>query len=96
MFRVWGKLIKDNRLLRDTVAEIDDHSINRTKKVYKALDLICYDFDLAKPIWLDVNKEDFIRTSKTRFTKDSFIEPVDFDYLEFQVIEEDEQIESQI
>ena len=32
---------------------------------------------------------DFIRHSKTRFTADSFIETIDFDYLEFHVIEED-------
>ncbi len=89
MFRVWGKLIKDNHLLRDTVAVIEDNHISRTQKVYKALEQMCYEFDLAKPIWLDVNKEDFIRTAKTRFTKDSFVESVDFDYLEFQVIEED-------
>lgn len=89
MFRIWGKLIKDNHLLRDTVVIIEDNHISRTKKVYKALEQMCYEFDLAKPIWLDVNKEDFIRTAKTRFTKDSFVEAVDFDYLEFQVIEED-------
>ncbi len=89
MFRVWGKLIKDNRLLRDTVTIIEDNHMSRTKKVYKALEQMCYEFDLAKPIWLDVNKEDFIRTAKTRFTQDSFVESVDFDYLEFQVIEED-------
>lgn len=89
MFRVWGKIFKDNRMLKDTVAEIDDYSINRTKKVYKALDIICREFDLATPIWLEVNKRDFIRVSKTQFTADSFIESIDFDYLEFQVIEED-------
>lgn len=89
MFRVWGKLIKDNHLIKDTVAEIDDASMSRTQKTYKALDMICYEFDLARPIWLEVNKKDFIRVSKTRFTQDSFIESVSFDYLEFQVIEED-------
>ena len=35
------------------------------------------------------NKKDFIRRAGTRFTKDSFIEEVDFDYLDFHVIEED-------
>lgn len=89
MFRIWGKLIKDNRLLKDMVVEIEDYSISRTKKVYQALDEMCYEFDLAKPIWLDKNKEEFIRHARTRFTKDSFIEDVEFDYLDFQVIEEE-------
>jgi len=89
MFRIWGKLIKDNRVLKDTVVCIEDYTITRTKKVYQALDQICYEFDLAKPIWLDGNKNDFIRRARTQFTKDSFVEDVDFDYLDFQVIEEE-------
>lgn len=89
MFRVWGKIIKKNRLMKDTVVEIEDYTISRTQKVYQALDTMCYEFDLAKPIWLDINKKDFIQYAKTRFTKDCFIEEIDFDYLEFQVIEEE-------
>mgnify|MGYP000248438898 CR=1 FL=1 len=57
MFRVWGKLIKDNRLLKDTVICINDYEMTRTHKVYKALEDMCYEFDLAKPIWLKKNKK---------------------------------------
>ena len=89
MFRVWGKIIKDNHLVKDTVAIVDDFDLSRTKKTYRALDIICREFDLATPIWLESNQKDFIRVSKTRFSQDSFIETIDFDYLEFQVIEED-------
>ena len=35
------------------------------------------------------NIPDFKRHSKTRFRQDSFIEHIEFDYLEIQVIEED-------
>ena len=54
----------------------------------QALDEICHEFDLSQPIWLDSNIRYFQLHDKTRFTKDSFIESIDFDYLEFQVIEE--------
>lgn len=87
MFRMWGKIFKQNRMLNDTVITIDN-DLNRTRKVYQALEEICYEFDLPKPLWLESNKQDFIRNSKTRFTKDSFIEDIAFDYLEIQVIEE--------
>ncbi|MBQ9872067.1 MAG: hypothetical protein IJM27_09035 [Eubacterium sp.] len=89
MFRVWMKLVKDTHLLKDTVVEIDDPDETRTHKVYKALEEGCHRLDLAIPIWLELNKKDFIRHAKTRFTADSFIETIDFDYLEFHVIEED-------
>ncbi|MCR5701617.1 MAG: hypothetical protein K6G76_05665 [Lachnospiraceae bacterium] len=87
--RIWGKLMKDNHLIKDIVVENYDYNLSRTKKVFQALDEMCYEFDLAKPIWLETNKEDFIRRSRTRFTKDSFVEDIEFDYLDFHVIEED-------
>lgn len=58
--------------------------------IFQALEEICYDFDLGKPIWLSSNVSEFQRHSKTRFRKDSFIEEIPFDYLEIQVIEEDD------
>lgn len=88
MFRLWGRQVKDNKLLRDTVicnAEED----TRTHKVMDALTEICYQFDLGKPIWLDGNVRDFQMHAKTRFNRDNFIEEISFDYLEIQIIEED-------
>lgn len=86
--RIWFKLMKGNHLLRDmTVTE--DSKDTRTHKIFHALDEVCYEFDLEKPIWLDANVNEFKRHAKTRFTQDSFIESVDFDFLEMQVIEED-------
>lgn len=89
MFRVWGKLMKDNKIIKDYTVCIEDYTMTRTAKVYKALDEMCYEFDLEKPIWLTANKEDFIRHARTRFSGDNFIEAIDFDYLDFQVIEEE-------
>ena len=89
MFRVWGKLFKSNRLIKDITIENDTATMSRTAKVYQALNDMCYDFDLQVPIWLDSNKKEFIRHDKTRFYQDSFIENIDFDFLEFHVIEED-------
>lgn len=88
MFRMWGKIWKNNHLLQDTVICITDYSLSRTAMVFQALDNICYEFDLSKPIWLDVNISEFQRTAKTRFTQDCFIEQISFDFLEIQIIEE--------
>ena len=88
MFRLWAKEFKDNRMLRDTVIE-DSSDDTRTHKVFRAIDEVCCQFDLSKPIWLDSTVADFKRHDKTRFTQDNFIETIDFDYLEIHVIEED-------
>ncbi len=87
MFRLWAKLIKENRLLKDTTIE-NDSKDTRTHKIFQALDDVCIAFDLGKPIWLKANVNDFKRHAKTRFLQDNFIEEIEFDFLEIQVIEE--------
>lgn len=88
MFRVWGKIFKDNRLIKDITVENEDED-TRTHKVFQALDEICYAFDLSRPIWLDSNIQEFKRHARTRFRPDSFVDAVDFDFLDFHVIDED-------
>ncbi len=86
--RIWAKLIKDNKILKDMVVENNDND-TRTHKVFNAIDSISHDFDLSRPIWLDATVNDFKRHDKCRFYQDNFIDEIDFDYLEIQVLEED-------
>ena len=88
MFRLWAKIFKDTHMLRDTVI-CDDTPDTRTHKVFHALDEICHEFDLGKPLWLDATVQEFKVHAKARFYQDNFIEHIDFDYLEIHVIEED-------
>lgn len=88
MFRLWGKIWSENHLIKDYVVCIDKND-TRTHKVFQALEEVCYKFDLEKPMWLDKNIRDFKKHAKTKFRADNFIEEIDFDYLEIQVIEED-------
>lgn len=89
MFRLWAKIIQDNHLIKDTVI-CDGSNDTRTHKIFRALDEIVCQFDLGKPIWLDVTVNDFKKHARTRFYQDNFIEAIDFDFLEIQVLEEDD------
>lgn len=89
MFRVWAKIFKNNHMLKDHVFVNDNKDMTRTKKVLSALSDACVEFDLGEPIWLDANISEFKKVSKTKFYQDNFIESIEFDYLEIQVIEED-------
>lgn len=89
MFRLWAKVFKENRLIKDMVVVNDNNELRRTQKILKAFEEVCQEYDLPKPIWLDSTISEFKRYSKTRFTQDCFIETIDFDYLEIHVIEED-------
>ena len=87
MFRLWGKIFKDNRMLKDTVI-CDDTDDTRTHKIFHALDEICCQFDLSKPIWLDSTIAEFKKHDKVRFYQDNFVDSIDLDYLEIHIIEE--------
>ena len=88
MFRIWAKIWKGNRMLRDMVVCNDNVQMTRTHKIFAALDEICNEFDLSKPIWLDATVADFKKHDRTRFTQDNFIDKIEFDFLEIHVIEE--------
>ena len=79
--RIWFKIYTDTHLMRDITIE-NNSDDTRTHKIFKALEDACLAFDLGKPIWLDSNISDFKRHGKTRFTKDNFVEDIDFDFLE--------------
>ena len=87
MFRLWAKEWKNNHMIKDIVV-CDESEDTRTHKVFHALEEVCYAFDLSKPIWLDATIEEFRRHSKARFYQDNFVDGIEFDYLEIQIIEE--------
>lgn len=88
MFRLWGKIWKENHLICDTTFE-EESTDTRTHKIFSGLDYICNAFDLEKPIWLEMTIAEFKKHNKARFYQDNFIEEIDFDYLEIHIIEED-------
>lgn len=87
--RIWARQFLENRMIKDTTIE-DFSGDTRTHKVLNSLEKVCIEFDLPKPIWLETNIKEFKKISKTRFTKDSFMEDIPFDFLEFLIIEEDQ------
>ena len=88
MFKLTGTIFKDNRPQKHIICTKSEAD-TRTHKVMHALEQICYQLDISFPIWLESNITQFRRTAKTRFYQDSFIEAIDFDYLEIHVLEED-------
>ncbi len=88
MFKLWAKTFKNTHMLKDAVIE-DASADTRTHKVFHALEKACTEFDLGTPIWLDKTVSDFRRYAKTRFYQDNFMETIEFDYLEIQILEED-------
>lgn len=76
--RFWGKIKTEDRILRDLVREDTDFSA--------ALIGLCSHLDLGKPIVCDKHINEIRLFGRTVFYPDDFIESVDFDTFEVEII----------
>lgn len=86
--KIWAREMKNGHMVQETTIE-DFSDETRTHKVFHALEEVCLQFNLARPIWLDSTVRDFQRRARCRFYPDAWVEEIPFDYLEIQVMEED-------
>lgn len=75
MFRLWGKIMKNNKFLEEKVIAIDNPSLNTNDKIQAALEIFCHDFDLEKPMWFDKNTKNLTRFPKHLFVKTNLSNP---------------------
>lgn len=89
MFRLWGIVRKDNKMIKNMVVENTDAFTSEEERLQHCIDEICYAFDLQRPMWLPKNQREYENYRRTALTQDNFIEAIHFDALELEVIEED-------
>jgi len=89
MYRLWGKIIKHNKIQESIVIYNTNERLTLTQKRNICLEEICYKFDLQYPAWFNQNEKDYSMFYKTSFNADNFMEPIDFDILEIEYIPED-------
>lgn len=76
--KIWGKLLKKNKIIKDMVAAVEDGE-SYQENLKKCILDICREFDLERPYWLPYNVDEYNRRRKTSFTQDNFMDTVDFD-----------------
>lgn len=86
MIRLWGKIIKENKIISQEVSECTDKK-DPFLLVDRCLQALCKKLDISEPYWLDKNKQEYKKHLKASFTQDNFIETIDFDRFEIEVIE---------
>lgn len=90
MFKVWGKVIRSNRIIESI--DIEDQSTESLEKKFKkSLEKICYKLDLSVPLWLAIHDKELMSFKRATFTASDFVEAVDFDKLEVDLISTDEK-----
>ena len=74
-------------MINDQVFELNKIDLSFDEKLDQGLEALCYHFDIQKPMWFNDTSEDFSLIGKTRFMDHHFIENIDFDYFEIELIE---------
>ncbi len=90
MLRVWGIIRKKNKILQDMVAEYPGDDISEMDMLHECIQQICYEFDLQRPIWLSKNQREYGEYRRIVLTQDNFIEPIDFDALELEILDNED------
>ncbi|WP_203527779.1 hypothetical protein [Clostridium thermarum] len=84
MLRIWGKILKDNRIIKDTVVTSDIEG-SYQDNLKACIVTICRELDIEKPYWLPNNLEEYNKRGKVIFDQNNFIDFINFDKL---VVEE--------
>lgn len=90
MYKLWAKQIKNNRIINSVVAENKDN-ISVEEKRGKCIDEICKKFDLGIPVWLKSHDMDFSQFNYVVLYPGDFIDEIDFDKLEIELIDDEKK-----
>lgn len=79
MFRIWGKIIKDGKIIRQITYEREDKFAY--SNFFSYLTDICEWLDVATPVLLKTHIFNFAKFNTVRFIPRDFTESVEFDKL---------------
>ena len=86
--RIWAKVLQDHRIIRETVREFSSARPSDLEGWSGPVHELCQDLDLCRPVILGKHVNDLMRFSRVVFRPSDFIETVDFDEFELEVLSE--------
>ena len=79
MVKIWAKVIKENKLVKDIIYEsIDTFNIS---DLYLYMQEICHKMDEPSPVVLKTHENNFLNFNTCTFLSRDFVESVSFDKL---------------
>ena len=84
--RVWGTLHKNNKIIKSKTAVSEN--AESSCAFLECLEQIYHDLDLSEPLWISKHQRDIANFRHVKFFPDDFIDPVNFDWLEIEIIDE--------
>ena len=86
--RIWAKVLQDHRIMREAVREFASARPSDMEGWSSLLHELCQDLDLCRPVVQRKHVNDLARFSRVVFKPADFIESVDFDEFEIEVLSE--------
>ncbi|MDK2809408.1 MAG: hypothetical protein PWR27_117 [Petroclostridium sp.] len=91
MFRLWGKIIKNNRIIKQYIAQCDRNNLSQKEMLELCIEEICRELDIQQPMWFSLHERDFAGYGRVTFRADAFIEEIEFDAFEIELIKEEKK-----
>lgn len=79
MIRIWAKIYKNNRIVKDTIYESIDNFHKET--FYVHVQELCHKLDIPTPLILNYHISSYIEFNRCIFKPADFVEQVHFDKL---------------
>lgn len=78
MFRIWAKIIINEKLVKDTMLEISSYDFHKFNSYMQE---IAYRLDIPTPVIINRHIINFTVYNNTTFLSDDFVESINFDKL---------------
>lgn len=88
MYRLWGLIRKNNKRVKDMIAQSTEPGLTEEARLEQCIQQMCSAYDLQRPMWLPKNVRDYETYKRVVLNQDNFIEFIDFDALELEVLED--------
>ena len=79
MIRIWAKVMKKDKILKQYMFE--KASLMDYSEFFSYLREICENLDIATPVLIKTHLFNYAKYNNVRFTKDDFVESIEFDKL---------------
>lgn len=85
MLKIWGKIIKNGKLIKSQTYQSDANKLENA--MLESLEYFGKTFDIEVPLWQTNHTKQLGVFHKIIFRNDDFIDKIDFDRFEMEVLE---------
>lgn len=83
--RLYGSTKKGTKIVKQALFEVNHEGQSFRNTLEECLIGLCRELDIPVPLWLKKNTNEFGAFHRTFFSKEQFVEKVDFDRFELKI-----------